>query len=103
MLEREHRLTPMKTVTNAVDVFINPKSRVTGSSPSPSPHLLYETRLTQGGCAGQIIENCGLKNVFRAIPTYMDEAARLNMNEFHPSDQIDRALSVEGAGLEVVA
>ncbi|BGO96209.1 hypothetical protein NBRC10512_002149 [Rhodotorula toruloides] len=81
MLEREHRLTPMKTVTNAVDVFINPKSRVTG----------------------QIIENCGLKNVFRAIPTYMDEAARLNMNEFHPSDQIDRALSVEGAGLEVVA
>ncbi|BGP52291.1 hypothetical protein JCM10450v2_008262 [Rhodotorula kratochvilovae] len=81
MLEREHRLTPMKTVTDAVDVFIRPESKVTG----------------------QIIENCGLKNVFRAIPSYLDEAARANMNEFHPADQIDQALSVEGAGLNVVA
>ncbi|GAA6002011.1 uncharacterized protein JCM10292_001796 [Rhodotorula paludigena] len=81
MLEREHRLTPMKTVTDGVDVFINPKSKVTG----------------------QIIENCGLKNVFRSIPSYMDAAARANMNEFHPSDQIDAALSVEGESLDVVA
>ncbi|GAA6042714.1 hypothetical protein JCM8097_005541 [Rhodosporidiobolus ruineniae] len=81
MLEREHRLTPMKTVLDAVDVFIRPESKVTG----------------------QIIENCGLKNVFRAIPTYLDGAARANMNEFHPSDQIDAALNVEGAGLPVVA
>jgi hypothetical protein len=40
MLEREQRLTPMKTVTDGVDVFLNPKSRVTGahlsSFPSPS-------------------------------------------------------------------
>jgi len=32
MLEREHRLTPMKTVTDAVDVFLDPESRVTGAS-----------------------------------------------------------------------
>ncbi|TNY22245.1 hypothetical protein DMC30DRAFT_415250 [Rhodotorula diobovata] len=81
MLEREHRLTPMKTVTDAVDVFLAPQSRVTG----------------------QIIENCGLKNVFRAVPQYLDASARANMNEFHPADEIDEALSVEGAGLEVVA
>lgn len=47
--------------------------------------------------------SCGLKNVFRAIPAYMDAAARANMNEFHPSDQIDAALSVEGESLDVVA
>ncbi|GAA5993531.1 hypothetical protein JCM11641_001944 [Rhodosporidiobolus odoratus] len=81
MLEREERLTPMKTVTDGVDVFINPKSKVTG----------------------QIIENCGLKNVFRAIPSYLDKAARANMNEFHSADDLDAALSVEGAGLDVVA
>ncbi|GAA5913237.1 hypothetical protein JCM5296_006861 [Sporobolomyces johnsonii] len=81
MLEREGRLTPMKTVTDAVDVFINPTSKVTG----------------------QIIENCGTRNAFRAIPGYMDDNARKNMNEFHSSDQIDQALSVEGAGLDVVA
>ncbi|GAA5909598.1 hypothetical protein JCM6882_003469 [Rhodosporidiobolus microsporus] len=81
LLEREHRLTPMKTVLDGIDVFIKPESKITG----------------------QIIENCGLKNVFRAVPTYLDEAARKNMNEFHDSDAIDRALSVEGAGLDVVA
>ncbi|KPV72865.1 uncharacterized protein RHOBADRAFT_55537 [Rhodotorula graminis WP1] len=81
MLEREHRLTPMRTVTDAVDVFLDPKSQVTG----------------------QIIENCGTKNVFRSVPTYMDGAARANMNEFHPVDQIDSALSVDGLGLDVVS
>ncbi|GAA5851891.1 hypothetical protein JCM8547_000089 [Rhodosporidiobolus lusitaniae] len=81
MLEREHRLTPMRTVLDAVDVFLNPKSKVTG----------------------QIIENCGLKNVFRAIPSYLDEAARKNMSEFHDGDDLSAALSVEGEGLEVVA
>jgi hypothetical protein len=37
MLEREQRLTPMKTVTDGVDVFLNPKSRVTGAHLSSFP------------------------------------------------------------------
>ena len=47
--------------------------------------------------------SCGTKNVFRSVPTYMDAAARANMSEFHPVDEIDSALSVEGVGLEVVS
>ncbi|CEQ40810.1 SPOSA6832_02467, partial [Sporobolomyces salmonicolor] len=108
MLEREGRLTPMKTITDAADVFINPKSKVTGAC---DPRLLEATttarsryaELTWASIAGQIIENCGTRNAFRAIPGYMDDNARKNMNEFHSSDQIDQALSVEGAGLDVVA
>lgn len=46
MLEQEQRLTPMKTVTDGVDIFLNPQSRVTG----------------------HIIENCAEKCVFRAVP-----------------------------------
>ncbi|GAA6016638.1 hypothetical protein JCM10207_000130 [Rhodosporidiobolus poonsookiae] len=81
MLEREHRLTPMKTVTDAVALFIDPKCKVTG----------------------QIVENCGLKNVFRAVPSYLDTAARLNMSEFHDVELSEKALDVEGVGLDVVA
>jgi len=33
----------------------------------------------------------------------MDGAARANMNEFHPVDEIDSALSVDGLGLDVVS
>lgn len=46
MLEEGQRLTPMKTVTDGVDIFLDPKSKVTG----------------------QIIENCAERCVFRAIP-----------------------------------
>ncbi|BGP20880.1 hypothetical protein JCM10213_003378 [Rhodosporidiobolus nylandii] len=80
-LEREHRLTPMRTVLDAVDVFIKPASKVTG----------------------QIIENCGLKNVFRAVPSYLDDAAMKNMSEFHDVEHSKAALSVDGVGLDVVA
>ena len=38
MLEQEERLTPMKTVTDGVDIFINPKSKVTGTIFQPSSH-----------------------------------------------------------------
>ncbi|KAK4701825.1 hypothetical protein P7C70_g4400, partial [Phenoliferia sp. Uapishka_3] len=60
MLEKEGRLTPMKTITDACDIFIALKSKVTG----------------------QIVENVGLRNAFRAVPGYMDDKARANMNEF---------------------
>lgn len=32
-LGKEGRLTPMKTVTDGIDIFINPKSKITGGSP----------------------------------------------------------------------
>lgn len=80
MLEREGRLTPMKTVLDGVDIFINPKSKVTG----------------------HIIENCAEKCVFRAVPVYMDESAKKNMNEFSDLDVADAALSLEGLPYTII-
>lgn len=59
MLEREHRLTPMKTVTDGVDVFINPKSKVTGASCPVvirSVHVIRDAENLWSSLAGQIIE-----------------------------------------------
>lgn len=52
-LEREDRLTPMSTVMRGIDVFLDPKSKVTG----------------------HFIENCSDRNVIRAVPRYMDDKA----------------------------
>jgi hypothetical protein len=95
----------MSTICAAVDFFIDPKSKVTG----------------------QTVENCGERNVIRRRPEYLDDHARKNMNEFStssshmsrfrladnrltlkeirragPVEVINRTLSVEDLGLEVV-
>lgn len=88
----------MKTITNAVDIFIRPSSRITGTPVSPSsPRCRTDDRRK-----GHIIENCADKNVFRAVPAYLDAKARANMDEFYPSDEIDAATSLEGLGYEVL-
>lgn len=79
-IEREDRLTPMQTITDGVDIFLSARSRITG----------------------HIIENCGDKCVFRAVPAYMDESARKNMDEFSDVEVVDEALSLEGLGYTVI-
>ncbi|GAA5935810.1 uncharacterized protein JCM15063_001811 [Sporobolomyces koalae] len=79
-LAAEDRITPMSTVLAAVDFFIDPQSRVTG----------------------QMVENCGEKNVIRKCPGYLDAHAQANMNEFSPVEVIQRSLSVEGLAFDVV-
>ncbi|GAA5898059.1 SDR family NAD(P)-dependent oxidoreductase [Sporobolomyces salmoneus] len=79
-LERENRITPMSTVLSAVDFFINPDSKVTG----------------------QMVENCGEKNVIRKRPEYLDSAAEANMNEFSPVEVIRRTMNVEDIGLDAI-
>ena len=49
MLEEGKRLTPMKTVTDGVDIFLDPKNKITG----------------------HIIENCAERCVFRAVSQYV--------------------------------
>ncbi|GAA5858891.1 hypothetical protein JCM5353_002747, partial [Sporobolomyces roseus] len=78
-LESEDRLTPMSTVVAAVDVFIKPESQITG----------------------QIIENCGQRNVIRRHPDYLDDKAQANMNEFSPVDVIRRTLNVDNVRIDV--
>ncbi|GAA5881325.1 hypothetical protein JCM16303_000130 [Sporobolomyces ruberrimus] len=79
-LAAENRITPMSTILSAVDFFLDPKSKVTG----------------------QMVENCGEKNVLRKRPDYLDAHAQANMNEFSPVDVIRRTLNVDDLGLEVV-
>ncbi|KAK4701829.1 hypothetical protein P7C70_g4399, partial [Phenoliferia sp. Uapishka_3] len=81
LLEKEKRITYMSTVTNACDVFLAPGSKVTG----------------------QIIESCGEKNVFRAIPGHMDDKVKANMDLFWPVEETEAALAVAGVELEVVS
>jgi len=58
----------MSTVVAAVDVFIKPESQITG----------------------QIIENCGQRNVIRRHADYLDDKAQANMNEFSMSSTQSR-------------
>ena len=66
-LEAENRITPMTTILTAVDFFIDPKSKVTG----------------------QMVENCGTKNVVRKIPEYLDASAEaVSLSSlFYPSQR----------------
>jgi len=79
-LEKDGRMTPMLTITKAVDMFIDPSSKLTG----------------------QMIENCVERNVIRPRPPYMDAKARANMDEFWPVDEIDETLDVDLTKYEVV-
>ncbi|GAA6005429.1 hypothetical protein JCM11491_003639 [Sporobolomyces phaffii] len=79
-LTAENRITPMSTIIAAVDFFVDPKSKVTG----------------------QMVENCGTKNVIRKRAEYLNDDAQANMNEFSPVDVINRTLNVQDLGLEVV-
>lgn len=64
------RITPMTTVQRCVEMLIKPECTLTG----------------------QIVENCGERNVLRAIPPYLDSVARRNMGEFADIDALDKAL-----------
>lgn len=73
-LEKEDRLTPMQTVLDCVDMLLDPKCRLTG----------------------QIVENFKDQNILRALPKYLNESVKKNMDEFHPVEQSDDALQTYG-------
>ncbi|GAA5947690.1 hypothetical protein JCM3765_001036 [Sporobolomyces pararoseus] len=77
-LAAENRITPMSTILAAVDFFL--ESEVTG----------------------QMVENCGERNVIRKVPEYLDDHAQANMNEFSPVEVIRRTLNTENLGLDVL-
>lgn len=72
MLEREGRLTPMKTGLRAVDMFTDEKRSLTGQMAELSVHSV----------------------VLRKPPVLLDESVEKNLDAFHSNAETDAALDV---------